>query len=202
MPSGEPEARPRNGSSPPWRRRPVPLHRRHQIPHSADAVGAPDAHFILLAHVAIDFWHENCTWCNCLDPLYQQVAKDHQGKIKFAKLHVFRENEIATRYGITGTPTIKFFCAGRESSEICRCGLALPLLLPGTVVVADVTPDALWARPMGWHPRLAVIVVAVAGVYMESRLRGLPPQITATSIALSAPPLSLGTLTLTFESIR
>ncbi len=27
----------------------------------------------------------------------------------------------------------------------------------------------------------------VAGVYMESRLRGLPPQITATSIALSAP---------------
>ncbi len=87
------------------------------------------------APVAVDFWHENCTWCNRLDPIYRQVAKDHQGKIKFAKLHVFRENEIATRYGITGTPTIEFFCAGRESSEICRCGLALPLLLPGTLTL-------------------------------------------------------------------
>ncbi len=68
--------------------------------------------------VAVDFWHENCTWCNRLDPIYQRVAKDYQGKIRFAKLHVFRENEIATRYGISGTPTIKFFCAGREVYEI------------------------------------------------------------------------------------
>ena len=68
--------------------------------------------------VAVDFWHENCTWCNRLDPLYRTIARDYGGKIRFAKLHVFKERDIATRYGIMGTPTIKFFCAGREVHEI------------------------------------------------------------------------------------
>ena len=42
----------------------------------------------------------------------------------------------------------------------------------------------------------------VAGVYMESRLRGLHPQITPPRSPCPLPPLSLGTLTLTFESTR
>lgn len=68
--------------------------------------------------VAVDFWHENCVWCKRLDPELAAVAAEKSGKMTFLKLHVFREPEIARRYGIQGTPTIKFFCGGREVYEI------------------------------------------------------------------------------------
>lgn len=68
--------------------------------------------------VAVDFWHENCVWCKRLDPELAAVAAERSDKIVFLKLHVFREPEIARKYGIQGTPTIKFFCRGREVYEI------------------------------------------------------------------------------------
>ena len=68
--------------------------------------------------VAVDFWHENCSWCTRLEPLYQRVAREYADRMRFAKLHVLRENRIANRYGVLGTPTIKFFCQGREVYEI------------------------------------------------------------------------------------
>ncbi len=68
--------------------------------------------------VAVDFWHANCSWCTRLEPLYQQVAREYAGRIRFAELHVRKENAIANRYGVLGTPTIKFFCRGLEVYEI------------------------------------------------------------------------------------
>lgn len=68
--------------------------------------------------VAVDFWHEQCTWCKRLDPELAAVAAEKSSRMAFYKLHVFREADIARRYGIQGTPTIKFFCGGREVHEI------------------------------------------------------------------------------------
>ena len=68
--------------------------------------------------VAVDFWHEGCTNCNRLDPVYQEVAREYEGRMRFAKLHVLKESKIAYRYGILGTPMIKFFCRGQEVYEI------------------------------------------------------------------------------------
>lgn len=68
--------------------------------------------------VAVDFWHEQCIWCKRLDPDFASVAADKSPKMVFYKLHVFREPEITRRYGVQGTPTIKFFCGGREVHEI------------------------------------------------------------------------------------
>lgn len=68
--------------------------------------------------VAVDFWHEQCTWCKRLDPEYAATASGRSGQMAFLKLHVFRENEVARRYGIQGTPTIKFFCGAREVHEV------------------------------------------------------------------------------------
>ena len=50
--------------------------------------------------------------------VYQQMAKEYAGKMRFAKLHVLKERKISNRYGILGTPTIKFFCKGQEVYEI------------------------------------------------------------------------------------
>lgn len=68
--------------------------------------------------VAVDFWHEQCIWCKRLDPEFASVASDKSSKMAFYKLHVFQEPEITRKYGVQGTPTIKFFCGGREVHEI------------------------------------------------------------------------------------
>lgn len=68
--------------------------------------------------VAVDFWHENCIWCRRLDPGYREVAEERSAKMAFYRLHVFQEPAIAERYGVMGTPTVKFFCGGREVHEI------------------------------------------------------------------------------------
>ena len=68
--------------------------------------------------VAVDFWHEQCIWCKRLEPDFATVAGEKGPEMTFYKLHVFREPEITRRYGVQGTPTIKFFCGGREVHEI------------------------------------------------------------------------------------
>ena len=71
--------------------------------------------------VLVDFWHERCPWCKRLAPIYSEVAKEYEGKVKFAKLNVLESQdnrEIAVKYGIMGTPTLVFFCEGRPIETI------------------------------------------------------------------------------------
>jgi len=66
--------------------------------------------------VVVDFWHHRCPWCKMLDPIYDEVSEEYEGKIKFAKLNVLESHEnqhIAIKYGVMGTPTLVFFCEGR-----------------------------------------------------------------------------------------
>ena len=69
----------------------------------------------------VDFWHERCPWCIRLNPIFDEVAEEYKGKIKFVKLNVLASpgnREIAIRYGVMGTPTLVFFCAGRPVEEV------------------------------------------------------------------------------------
>jgi thioredoxin 1 len=52
-----------------------------------------------------------------LKPIFESVAKDYP-EIKFVKVNVDEEPEIASQYGIQGIPVVKFFCEGREVCEI------------------------------------------------------------------------------------
>ena len=70
--------------------------------------------------VIVDFWHEHCPWCLRLNPLFDQVSEEYQNKVKFAKLNVIKSPEnrdVASKYGVIGTPTLKFFCGGRPVEE-------------------------------------------------------------------------------------
>lgn len=65
----------------------------------------------------VDFWHESCPWCIRLNPVFDDVAKDYEGKVKFAKLNVLEtadNRKIALEHGIMSTPTLMFFCEGRS----------------------------------------------------------------------------------------
>lgn len=87
--------------------------------------------------VAVDFWHEQCIWCKRLDPDFANVAAEKSPKMAFYKLHVFREPEITRRYGVQGTPTIKFFCGGREVHEIVGYRPKVALAREVDMVVAN-----------------------------------------------------------------
>lgn len=68
--------------------------------------------------VAADFWAPWCPYCVRLKPVFDSVAKDYEEIIKFVKVNVDEETELASRYGIQGIPVIKFFCEGKEVGEI------------------------------------------------------------------------------------
>jgi thioredoxin 1 len=67
--------------------------------------------------IAADFWATWCPYCVKLKPIFEKVANDYQ-EIKFVKINVQEEEDLAGRYGIQGIPVIKFFCEGREVGEI------------------------------------------------------------------------------------
>jgi thioredoxin 1 len=71
--------------------------------------------------VLVDFWHEQCPWCKRLDPIYEEVSKEYGTKVKFAKLNVLsspKNQQIAAKYGIIGTPTLVFFCDGKPIETV------------------------------------------------------------------------------------
>ena len=67
--------------------------------------------------IAADFWAPWCPYCTRLKPVFESVANDYPD-IKFVKVNVDQEQEIASRYGIQGIPVIKFFCESKEVGEI------------------------------------------------------------------------------------
>lgn len=70
--------------------------------------------------VIVDFWHEQCVWCQRLNPVYEELSKEYD-EASFLKLNgrAAPENmELAQKLGIMGTPTMKVFCQGREVGEI------------------------------------------------------------------------------------
>ena len=52
-----------------------------------------------------------------LKPIFESVAKEYQD-IKFVKVNVQEEGDLASRYGVRGIPIIKFFCEGKEVGEV------------------------------------------------------------------------------------
>jgi len=72
--------------------------------------------------IVVDFWHERCIWCKRLEPIYDEVAEEYKGQMKFTKLNVLKDSEnqqVSVRYGVMGTPTLLFFC-GRSLEPVER----------------------------------------------------------------------------------
>ena len=54
--------------------------------------------------VLVDFWAEWCAPCLAAAPILEELAKEYQGKINFAKLNVDGNSSIAANYGIAAIP--------------------------------------------------------------------------------------------------
>ena len=71
-----------------------------------EEVGAADV------PVVVDFWAEWCGPCRMVVPVLEQIASEHQGKIRIHKLNVDDAPDVARRYEIMSIPTLLIFKDG------------------------------------------------------------------------------------------
>jgi thioredoxin 1 len=68
--------------------------------------------------VVVDFWAQWCAPCLAAAPILEELSKEYDGKIGFAKIDVDSNSPLAVKYGITAIPTMLIFKGGQPVQQI------------------------------------------------------------------------------------
>ncbi|WP_400191739.1 thioredoxin [Hymenobacter sp. B81] len=63
--------------------------------------------------VLVDFYADWCGPCRTMAPILEQMAAQHQGKLKVIKIDVDRNPAAAQQYHVQGIPTLILFHKGQ-----------------------------------------------------------------------------------------
>ena len=73
--------------------------------------------FIGSGNSVIDFYADWCGPCKIISPIVEQLSKEIKD-VKFGKLDVDTENEVAQEYDVMSIPTLIFFKNGKQVERI------------------------------------------------------------------------------------
>ncbi|MEM4633603.1 MAG: thioredoxin [Candidatus Anstonellaceae archaeon] len=65
--------------------------------------------------VLVDFWAPWCGPCRMLGPIIEQLSGEMKG-VKFAKVNVDEQPELAEKFGISSIPTLVLFKNGKPTA--------------------------------------------------------------------------------------
>ena len=68
--------------------------------------------------VLVDFWAEWCMPCRMMTPVVDELSKDYEGKVKFAKINVDNNPKLATDLQILSIPVLILFKNGKELTRM------------------------------------------------------------------------------------
>ena len=71
----------------------------------------------------LDFYADWCGPCKIMEPIFEEVKKDYEGKVSFKKVDVETNSAEAAKYGVMGIPT---FILIKDDREISRKVGAMP----------------------------------------------------------------------------
>ncbi len=68
--------------------------------------------------VMVDFWATWCGPCKMVAPIVEELAKEYEGRVTFAKVNTDENPDLASRYNIRGIPTLIFFKEGKVLDQV------------------------------------------------------------------------------------
>jgi len=68
--------------------------------------------------VLVDFWAPWCGPCRTVSPILEKLSAEYANKLKFAKLNVDDNQEIAAQFDVRGIPCMIVFSKGKEIDRI------------------------------------------------------------------------------------
>ena len=63
--------------------------------------------------VMVDLWAFGCAPCDMIAPITEKLAQEYTGRLKFCKLNVDQNPQMASKYPIMSIPQILFFKGGK-----------------------------------------------------------------------------------------
>ncbi|MCP0887630.1 thioredoxin [Ligilactobacillus sp. WILCCON 0076] len=68
--------------------------------------------------VLVDFWADWCNPCKMMNPVLDELEKKYHGQIKFAKVDVEKNRDVALKYDVMSIPTLLLFKDGIAKEKI------------------------------------------------------------------------------------
>ncbi|MBI2044343.1 thioredoxin [Candidatus Pacearchaeota archaeon] len=73
--------------------------------------------FVKQGHVLIDFTASWCMPCIMMSPIMDDLAKKFKGKIKFGKIDIDENPDLAERYNVVSIPNFILFKNGQKADQ-------------------------------------------------------------------------------------